>query len=78
VLAVEYRWRGSTIVCVHNFADEPREATLDLGVGRLANLADVEQIEARGGVHHVSLEPYGYRWFRAGAVTQALARKAAG
>jgi maltose alpha-D-glucosyltransferase/alpha-amylase len=78
VLAIEYRWRGSTIVCVHNLADEPREATLDLGVGTLANLVDVEQVEAdRGGIHHVVVEPYGYRWFRAGSVTQALARDVA-
>jgi maltose alpha-D-glucosyltransferase/alpha-amylase len=78
VLAIEYRWRGSTIVCVHNLADEPREATLELGVGTLANLVDVEQIEVdRGGVHRVVFEPYGYRWFRAGSVTQALARDVA-
>jgi maltose alpha-D-glucosyltransferase/alpha-amylase len=79
VLAIEYRWRGSTIVSVHNLADEPREATLELDVDTLANLVDVEQIEAdRGGVHHVVVEPYGYRWFRAGAVTPALARDVAG
>jgi maltose alpha-D-glucosyltransferase/alpha-amylase len=79
VLAIEYCWRGSTIVCVHNLADEPREATLDVGGGTLANLVDVEQIEAdRGGLHHVVVEPYGSRWFRAGGVTQALARDVVG
>src|SRR4029450_6473796 len=56
VLAVEDRWRGSTIVCVHNFTDEPCEAKLDLGVGTLANLVDAEQIGAnRSGTHHVVL-----------------------
>ena len=45
----------------------------------LANLVDVEQIGAgHDGAHHVVVEPYGYRWFRAGAVTQALARDVAG
>jgi maltose alpha-D-glucosyltransferase/alpha-amylase len=79
LLAIEYRWRGSTIVCVHNLADEPREAKLDFGVGTLANLVDAEQIEAGdGGLHHFVIEPYGYRWFRAGAVTPALARDVAG
>jgi maltose alpha-D-glucosyltransferase/alpha-amylase len=79
VLAIEYRWRGSTIVCVHNLADEPREAKLDLGLGTLANLVDAEQIEAGdGGLHDFVIEPYGYRWFRAGAVTPALARDVAG
>jgi maltose alpha-D-glucosyltransferase/alpha-amylase len=76
LLAIEYRWRGSTIVCLHNLADEPREATLDVGGGTLANLVDVESIDAgRGGLHQLVVEPYGYRWFRAGAVSQALARK---
>jgi maltose alpha-D-glucosyltransferase/alpha-amylase len=79
VLAVECRWRGSTIVCVHNLVDEPREAKLDLGIGTLANLVDVEQVEVgRGGIHHVVVEPYGYRWFRGGTATQALARDVVG
>jgi maltose alpha-D-glucosyltransferase/alpha-amylase len=79
VLAIEYRWRGNTVVCVHNLADEPRDAKLDLGAGTLASLVDAEHIESdRGGVHHVVVEPYGYRWFRAGPVTQALARDVAG
>jgi maltose alpha-D-glucosyltransferase/alpha-amylase len=79
VLAVEYRWRGSAVVCVHNLADEPRQAKLDLGADPLANLVDAEQIEAdRDGLHHVGLEPYGYRWFRAGSVTPAIARDVVG
>ena len=79
VLAIEYRWRGNTVVCVHNLADEPRDAKLDLGAGTLASLVDAEHIESdSGGVHHVVVEPYGYRWFRAGPVTQALARDVAG
>ena len=78
VLAIEYSWRGSAIVCLHNLVDEPREATLALGGGTLANLVDAEEIGARrGGVHHVALDPYGYRWFRVGEVTPALARSTA-
>ena len=51
----------------------------ELDVGTLANLVQAEQIKAdRGGVHHVVLEPYGYRWFCAGAVTPALARDVVG
>src|SRR6185437_10353934 len=56
VLAIEYVWRGNTIVSVHNLAQEPREAKLRLGGGALTNLMDVEEIRAgRDGVHRVTL-----------------------
>ena len=75
VLALEYSWRGNTIVCVHNLADAPREAKLRLGRAALTDLAQIEQIRAqRDGVHRVSLGPYGYRWLRVGKGSQALAR----
>jgi maltose alpha-D-glucosyltransferase/alpha-amylase len=75
VLALAYTWRGNTILCVHNLDDSPREARVRVGGETLANLVDVEEVRAgRGGVHGISLEPYGYRWFRVGGVNQALAR----
>jgi maltose alpha-D-glucosyltransferase/alpha-amylase len=75
VLAIEYRWRGNTLVCVHNLAGEPREARLRLGSDTLSNLVDEEEIAPDGrGMHRVSLEAYGYRWFRYGGLNQPLAR----
>jgi maltose alpha-D-glucosyltransferase/alpha-amylase len=76
VLALEYRWRGNTIVCVHNLDDGAREARLRVGGGRLTDLLDADELRSRpGGVHRVPLEPYGYRWFRLGDLDQALARR---
>jgi maltose alpha-D-glucosyltransferase/alpha-amylase len=76
VLAIEYVWRGNTIVSVHNLAQEPRVAKLRLGGGALTNLMDVEEIRAgHDGVHRVTLDAYGYRWLRLGDVNQALARE---
>jgi maltose alpha-D-glucosyltransferase/alpha-amylase len=76
VLAIEYVWRGNTIVSVHNLAQEPREAKLRLGGGALTNLMDVEEICAgHDGIHRVTLDAYGYRWLRLGDVNQALARQ---
>jgi maltose alpha-D-glucosyltransferase/alpha-amylase len=76
VLAIEYRWRGNAILCVHNLDDAAHETKLRLGGGTLANLIDVEEVHAgRDGIHRVPLEPYGSRWFRLGEVTQALARE---
>jgi maltose alpha-D-glucosyltransferase / alpha-amylase len=76
VLALEYRWRGNTIVCVHNLDDGAREARLRVGGGKLTDLLDADELRSRpGGVHRVPLEPYGYRWFRLGDLDQALARR---
>ena len=75
VLAVAYDWRGTTIVCVHNLAAEPREVTLSLGSEPLSDLVDVEEITADGGRHRLALGPYGYRWLRLGALDRALARE---
>ena len=76
VLAVEYRWRGNTIVCVHNLAAEPCEARLRLDGGTLSNLIDAEDIRPdQRGTYRVAVEPYGYRWFRCGELNQALARE---
>jgi maltose alpha-D-glucosyltransferase/alpha-amylase len=76
VLATEYRWRGSTIVCVHNLSSESQEAAVRAGSDLFADLVDVEEIAADAhGVHRIPLEPYGYRWFRAGALNQALIRE---
>src|SRR5205085_222567 len=36
---------------------------------------NVEELQRDGsGTHHVALDPYGYRWFRRGEISQALAR----
>jgi maltose alpha-D-glucosyltransferase/alpha-amylase len=79
VLALEYMWRGNTIVCVHNLDAEPHEAAMRVGGGTLTNLIDVEELSSgSGGTHRVALEPYGYRWFRLGKVNQALARRRVG
>jgi maltose alpha-D-glucosyltransferase / alpha-amylase len=76
VLALEYRWRGNTIVCVHNLASEARDAALALGDGILVDLRRRDELASDpSGVHNVPLEPYGYRWLRHGRPTQALARE---
>jgi maltose alpha-D-glucosyltransferase / alpha-amylase len=75
VLALQYDWRGGTVVCVHNVEAEPREVELDLGGGLLSDLLTAEDVEVRGGRRHpVRLDPYGYRWFRLGRPNEALAR----
>ena len=68
VLALVYRWRGETVVTVHNFGDRPSEFTLGLETAeRLVSLReDHEAATARKGRPRLRLEPYGYAWYRLG------------
>jgi maltose alpha-D-glucosyltransferase/alpha-amylase len=76
VLAVAYRWRGGTVVCVHNFDAEAREVSLQLGGGLLSDLIEVDELTARpDSAHRVRVDPYGYRWFRLGDRNTALTRR---
>jgi maltose alpha-D-glucosyltransferase/alpha-amylase len=66
VLAMLYEWREGRLLCVHNVAQAPCEARLQLDEGvRLTNLLeDGEAVADDRGVHHLELEPYAYRWYR--------------
>jgi len=81
VLAMLYQWRNTRLFCVHNLAHTPCEVRLKLDVDegkRLANLIDQDEAIADDrGVHHLELEPYGYRWYRVGGLRYALDREAA-
>jgi maltose alpha-D-glucosyltransferase / alpha-amylase len=79
VLCLAYRWRGTSLVTLHNFASEPKQARFYLdgdGRQRLANIFHKEENKDDGtGTHQVQLEPYGYRWFRVGGPDRALERE---
>ena len=70
VLALLYRWRGSAVLCVHNFDERPHEVTLRLegeDARRLVDLIHEEHSGAdRSGRHRLALEAHGYRWFSVG------------
>ena len=65
VLALEYDWRGTSVVCVHNFEAQPLEVTLRARGERLLCLTEGEDSTAGNDARHrLSLEPHGYRWYR--------------
>jgi len=80
VLAIRYDWRNNSVVVVHNLSAIPLEICLDVGLGdpeglRLVNLLATEHSEANeSGKHCLLLEPYGYRWYRAGGLAYLLNR----
>jgi maltose alpha-D-glucosyltransferase / alpha-amylase len=75
VLAIRYDWRDNSVVVVHNLSANPCEVSLRVGLAgqegfRLLNLLSSDHSVAdESGRHRILLEPYGYRWYRAGSLT---------
>jgi maltose alpha-D-glucosyltransferase/alpha-amylase len=80
-LAMQYTWRGTSLVTLHNLAAHPVEVTLRLETderGILANLLTDEVSQADGrGTHRIDLDAYDYRWYRVGGLEYAVEREAA-
>lgn len=79
VLAIRYDWRNNAVIIIHNFHDEPVDITFDAGIGEdgnaLIDIADGSNSQAdTHGHHHMVLEPFGYRWYRAGGLDYLLKR----
>lgn len=76
VLGIHYRWRGNSVIVLHNFDPHPQEIYLNLKPQNEARLVDLmanEESEAdEKGVHLIWLKSYGYRWFRAGGLSHLL------
>jgi maltose alpha-D-glucosyltransferase/alpha-amylase len=68
VLGIRYDWNGRTTIALHNFCDTPTTVRISgTGCDTMVNLLSQERIEAgKSGRHTITLEPYGYRWLRAG------------
>jgi maltose alpha-D-glucosyltransferase / alpha-amylase len=79
VLAMEYRWSGTSVLCVHNFDAQAREIRLALdapGSERLVSLLEGDDSTAgTDGAHRLALEPFGYGWFRPAGSVAALGRR---
>jgi maltose alpha-D-glucosyltransferase / alpha-amylase len=80
MLVIRYDWRNNSVLFVHNFDDKPREVSFDVGLddpsaGLLVNLLTEDHSRASDdGRHHLSLEAFGYRWYRVGGLDYLLKR----
>ena len=84
VLALRYNWRNNAVVVVHNFANEERTVTLQPHAAEepdaehrddlLVNVLSDDHSRAPRGRHTITLEPYGYRWYRVGGLDFVLQR----
>jgi maltose alpha-D-glucosyltransferase / alpha-amylase len=80
VLGIRYDWRNNSVVALHNLSALPVEIWIEVGLRgpegkRLVNLLSADHsIATDSGKHCILLEPYGYRWYRAGDLAYLLKR----
>ncbi len=75
VLAIRYDWRGNAMLVVHNFAPEPQAIAVDAGEDTLVNLLSDDHSRSKSGVHRITIEAYGYRWYRIGGLAYIMERR---
>ncbi|WP_230533092.1 alpha-amylase family protein [Microvirga roseola] len=67
VLALRYRWRGNTLVVLHNLDDRCVETKIDWE-GEQARLVpmfcDTDDRTARSALDPITMNPYGFLWMR--------------
>lgn len=70
VLCMHYSWQDSSLVIIHNFSEKAKEVNLDLKQEKEGKLVDLmvvyESTADEKGIHRITLDAFGYRWFRAG------------
>jgi maltose alpha-D-glucosyltransferase/alpha-amylase len=67
------------MVTLHNFADRRQTVALDprcRGGDRLLDVFGEHHSRCDGDAHAIAIEPYGHRWYRAGAVDNTLSQTA--
>jgi maltose alpha-D-glucosyltransferase/alpha-amylase len=82
VLVMRYHRDDRTLVTLHNFTAQPRAVMLDRaavdansGPGQLVDLLATNDSRAdANGRYAIQLQPYGYRWLRAGGIDLNIAR----
>jgi maltose alpha-D-glucosyltransferase/alpha-amylase len=78
VLCMCYNWKGSSLVVLHNFDEKIREVVLNLKHEKGDKLVDLmvnyRSIADEKGIHRITMDAYGYRWFRASDIGHLLHR----
>ncbi len=71
VLALRYRWRGTSLITLHNFGSRRAKARLPASGEQPRVLVDVfdgRRLEpGPDGEYHVTIKPYGWHWLRVGS-----------
>ena len=68
VLAIQYDWKGKSLLMVHNFSPKPQQCVVKTGMkpgNSLVSLMNNTTSRAgNDGVYQVPLAGYGYNWYR--------------
>ena len=80
VLVMRYEWDKHTMITLHNFTVKPRVVVLEqsavapvVGSGKLVDLlAQNDAPLDERGHYTVHLQPYDYRWYRAGGIDRII------
>ncbi|MBB4659518.1 alpha-amylase family protein [Parvularcula dongshanensis] len=77
ILALRYDWQGRVSVFVHNLSAEAVTVRLDGDAvseagAPLVCLQTDDRSERKDGVHDLTLEAYGYRWYRVGGLEDMI------
>jgi len=66
ILAIRYDYEGQSVIVVHNFNTQPRQASIASEKSNtLYNLINENQdLKSDNGKFKISLEGYGYKWYR--------------
>ncbi|SFF95783.1 alpha-amylase family protein [Pontibacter chinhatensis] len=76
ILGMHYSWQDSSLLIFHNFDEKAHEAILDQKEHKEHRLIDlmrnVESHADEKGRHCITLEAYGYRWFRTADLSHLL------
>jgi maltose alpha-D-glucosyltransferase/alpha-amylase len=79
VLAMRYVWRGHSLLILHNFTPRSRVVRVDANTAGETELVDLlwtnDASADENGRFAIQLEPYAYRWFRAGGKDRIVSRE---
>ena len=66
ILAIRYNYEGQSVIVVHNFNTQSRQVSIPADKATvLYNLmAENQDLKSDNGKFKVSLDGYGYKWFR--------------
>ncbi len=76
VLGMHYHWKGSSLLILHNLDQRAHEISLNLKLNDQRKLVDLlndyESVADEKGQHRITLNAYGYRWFRGGDLSHLM------
>ncbi|GAB3165412.1 alpha-amylase family protein [Telluribacter humicola] len=79
ILGMIYTWQRSSLVVLHNFDEKAHEIMLKVDQAHQNKLIDLmkdnESVAEEGKTHRITMEAYGYRWFRASDLSDLIHRQ---